>query len=113
MLQNLQTQGWLVSNIWDRIASNDEAYAVTATKEQVGPVARSVFKLVRANEQDGAPDNRVYFGQDIRLSTTVHMFNKPLFLHSQQLTPLVFARFSRNQEVCVHSKKVHNTVWRI
>lgn len=31
----------------DRILSNDEAYAVTTTIKNVGPVARSVFKIQR------------------------------------------------------------------
>jgi len=110
MLKNLLTEGWLVSNAWDRITSYDEAYAVTATKETVGPVARSVLTIEKANN-DG--DSQVRYGQDIRLLSSQHMIAKPLYLHSQQLTPQVFARFSRNQEVCMHTKKVHNTVWRI
>lgn len=32
---------------------------------------------------------------------------------STQCTPQIYARFSRNQEVCLNSKPVYNTVWRI
>ena len=32
---------------------------------------------------------------------------------SSQCTPQIYARFSRNQEVCLNSKPVYNTVWRI
>ena len=41
------------------------------------------------------------------------MMNKHLYLHSSPLTPSVYARFSRNQEVSVISKPIYNTVWRI
>ena len=42
-----------------------------------------------------------------------YISNKPLYLHSQQVTPLCYARFSRNQEVCLHVKNIYNTVWKI
>jgi hypothetical protein len=29
------------------------------------------------------------------------------------ITPLAYARFSRNQEVCLHVQPTYNTVWRI
>jgi Ca2+-binding EF-hand superfamily protein len=41
------------------------------------------------------------------------MFDKPLYLQSLPITPMVYARFSRNQEVSVASKMTYNTVWRI
>jgi Ca2+-binding EF-hand superfamily protein len=41
------------------------------------------------------------------------MMDKPLYLQSLPLSPMVYARFSRNQEVSVASKKNHSTVWRI
>jgi len=41
------------------------------------------------------------------------MMSKHLYLHSSPLTPSVYARFSRNQEVSVISKPIYNTVWRI
>ena len=68
---------------------------MTATKQNVGPIARSVFILEKAAE-DGAPDNCVRYGQDIRLVTNKVMMNKPLYLQSLPLSPLVYAKFSRN-----------------
>lgn len=103
----------MVSNIWDVITSADEAYAVTATKQPIGPVARSVFIVQKGDVKDGAPDNMVRYGQDIRLATTLQMMNKNLYLQSSPLTPSVYARFSRNQEVTVNSKAARNTIWRI
>jgi len=32
---------------------------------------------------------------------------------SSQCTPQIYARFSRNQEVCLATKPAYNTVWRI
>ena len=37
--------------------------------------------------------------------------HKPLYLHSIPITPLAFARFSRNQEVSLINQKVYNTMW--
>jgi len=39
--------------------------------------------------------------------------HKPLFLHSVPVTPLAYARFSRNQEVSFINQKVYNTMWTI
>jgi hypothetical protein len=45
----------------DRITSHDEAYACTTTDKEIGPCARSVLILTKA-EDDGAPDNLVRYG---------------------------------------------------
>jgi hypothetical protein len=55
----------------------------------------------------------VRYGQEIRIAANPHIHNKPLFLSSCQISPLSFARFTRNQEVCLHTKPTYNTVWRI
>jgi len=94
MVKSVQTSGWLVTNVWDKITGAEEAYAVTATKQAMGPVARSVFIIEKAKE-DGAKDNCVRYGQDIRLTTTGGCLDKPLYLQSIPLSPLVYARFSR------------------
>lgn len=49
----------------------------------------------------------------MRFVTNPYIFHKPLYLHSCQLTPQIFARFSRNAEVCLSAKSNFNTVWRI
>jgi len=51
MIQNQQTQGWVVMHIGDRIPNVDEGYAVTSTGEgqNPGPMTRSVFKLGRVD----------------------------------------------------------------
>ena len=42
MLRNQITQGVLVCDMSDRIATHDEAYAVTSS-EKLGPCARSIY----------------------------------------------------------------------
>lgn len=76
----------------DRIATHDEAYAVTATKD-IGAVARAVVQLVPAKPNVKGP---VCFGDEIRIQANPYICNKNLFLHSTPVTPMVFARFSRN-----------------
>lgn len=65
MIKSQQTQGWLATNLGDRIISNDEAYAVTSTCQDLGAVARSVFMIEKADENCG--DKHVRYGQDIRI----------------------------------------------
>lgn len=45
----------------DRITAHDEAYACTTTDKQIGPCARSILILTKA-EDDGAKDNIVRYG---------------------------------------------------
>lgn len=45
----------------DKITSHDEAYAATTTDKEIGPCARSVVILTKA-EEDGAPDNLLRYG---------------------------------------------------
>ena len=100
----------MVCDMGDRIVTHDEAYAVTSSSK-VGPCARSVFSI----EPNGkvAGDDIVRYGQEIRILANPHILNKPLYLNSCPISPMAFARFSRNQEVCLHTKPTYNTVWRI
>jgi hypothetical protein len=112
MLKNKQTNGVLVFDQGDKITTHDEAYACTTTDKSVGPCARSVLIIEKA-ENDGAPDNVLRYGQKIRLESTSYFIGKKTYLHSCQVSPLAFARFSRNQEVCMITKNIYNTVWKI
>jgi len=86
---------------------------VTTTDKPIGAQARSIFVIERADANDGSPDNCVHFGQDVRLTTNGNLMNRPLYLSSCQISPISYARFSRNQEVCVINQKVYSTVWKI
>lgn len=61
MLFNKATNGYLVYDLSDKITAHDEAYAVTTTDKEIGPCARSVLILTKA-EEDGAPDNVIRYG---------------------------------------------------
>ena len=115
MLKSSRTNGWLVCDMSDRITSHDEAYAVTTTEKAVGACARSIVHLVRgaANTTGPANDDMIRYGQEVRIQSNEFICNKPLFLASQPVSPLAFARFSRNQEVCLLNKSTYNTVWKI
>ena len=105
-----KTNGFLVFDLGDKITSVDEAYACTTTTKDLGPCGRNVMSVQKV-EQEG--DAVVRYGEPVRFVTNPYVFNKPLYLHSTQCTPTVFARFSRNQEVCLSTRPLYNTVWRI
>lgn len=107
---NKQTNGFLVFDMDDKITSVDEAYACTATKDNIGPCGRSIMYVESVNQNN---NGHVLYGDQVRFVTNPYIFHKPLYLHSCQLTPQIFARFSRNAEVCLSAKANYNTVWRI
>lgn len=112
MLQNKMTNGFLVCDMSDKITAHDEAYACTTTDKNIGPCARSIYILTKA-EDDGAPDNVIRYGQKVKFEANPYILGKKLYLHSCMISPQFFARFSRNQEVCLTAKNVYNTVWKI
>ena len=112
MIKSKATQGVLVFDSGDKSTTHEEAYGCTTTSKAVGPCARSVLLLQKA-EDDGAPDDVVRYGQKLRFEATPNLMGKKLYLHSCPISPLAFARFSRNQEVCMVTKSIYNTVWQI
>ena len=117
MLKSCLTGGTLVFDMSDRVTSNDEAYAVTTRGGDVPACARSIVHLMngRAHPVAGAPasDDLIRYGQEIRVQSNDFICNKSLYLSSQPISPLAFARFSRNQEVSLLNKSTYNTVWKI
>lgn len=65
MVKNLLTNGYLVTDLGDKLTGTEEAYAVTTTTSKIGACARSVLVLQKANQNEG--DGKVRYGQDIRL----------------------------------------------
>lgn len=113
LLQNCLTNGTLVCDMSDRVNSSAEAYMVTTTVQPIGAIARSVFIIERAKAQQYGSDNKVRYGDEIRVKSNSYICHKDLYLHSQPISPLAYARFSRNQEVCLHTEANFNTTWRI
>ena len=111
MMLNKKTNGFLVLDMGDRITSYDEAYGVTTTNNNIAPCARSIFVLSRAEEGDGFSDETLHYGQKVRLLANPWIHHKKLYLHSCPISPQAYARFSRHQEVCMHTKLVYNTAF--
>lgn len=112
MFMNKQTNGFLVFDMDDKITSVDEAYACTTTKDAIGPCGRSIM-YVECVSNPSTSAQHVLYGDQVRFVTNPYIFHKPLYLHSCQLTPQIYARFSRNAEVCLSAKANYNTVWKI
>lgn len=110
MLVNKQTNGFLVTDMGDKIAG-DQGVAVTASTNYNTPVARSVFILTRSSNDDGFPGDALHYGQPFTLQVHSYLSLSPLYLHSTVVSPMRFARFSRHQEVCMSHSKTANTIW--
>ena len=107
------TSGTLVCDMSDRLNSGSEAYMVTTTPKEVGAIARSVYIIERASSSARAVDNKVRYGDEVRIKSNTYINALPLYLHSCPISPLSYARFSRNQEVCLSTECNYNTVWRV
>jgi len=111
ILENQKTNGVLCFDLSDKINSHEEAYSATTTDKQPAPVARNVIVIERADSK--SRDDTVRYGDAIKLCSNPHLIGKQCYLHSCPVSPQIFARFSRNQEVCLSSKNIYNTTWKI
>lgn len=113
MLLNKETDGFLVTDIYDPIKGTDEGYHAFTGKNTV-PSARSVFIIKKyTKEQDLFQDNIVHYGQKVQFQVNPLLVKKELYLHSCHVTPIHVARFSRKQEAGFFAKNDYNTVWTI
>lgn len=110
MLLNKKTNGFAVMDIGARAAGADEAYAVSTTKQDTGPCARSIFVLAAAEPQT---DKVLRYNQKVRLTSSPYLHAKKLFLSSRPATTQNYSPVTRQQEVTVHSKSDFNTVWEV
>lgn len=97
MIQNQQTQGWVVMDIGDKIPNVDEGYAVTSTSEgqNPGPMTRSVFKMCRVDEFDVfGSDQYIRYGQKVRIEANEYLYRKKLGLVSMKHSPTICAPIS-------------------
>jgi len=111
MLLNKETDGFLVTDIYDPITGHDEAYNASTAKN-VSPCARSVFLLKKyTKEKDLFQDDIVRYGQKIQIQSNPLLYNKELYLNSCHISPNHVAKFSRKQEVGFYAKSNYDTVW--
>ena len=70
MIQNAQTEGWLVMDTGDKVPNVEEAYNITSTSrgQNPGPMTRSIYQLCRVDDVDMfGSDEFIRFGQKVRI----------------------------------------------
>jgi hypothetical protein len=67
MLLNKKTKGFLSFDLGDKITTYEEAYTCTSNPKVDQPVARSMFIITWAEQDDGYPDNVIHYGQKVRI----------------------------------------------
>jgi hypothetical protein len=113
MVVSHSTGGVLSANPYDVVPKTHDAYMVT-TSRNVAASVRNVFVLQRANPNDGFDDDAVHYGQDLRLCMApFSKISGPVYLHSEMVTALAAAKFSRHQEVAVHAAPNGETLWQL
>jgi len=113
MLVNHQSEGYLAGNAHEKILKAAGAYAITTSPNSNGCV-RNVYTIEQADTNDGFEDDVVHYGQNFRLSLQPFAdFMGSAYVHSEMVTPLAAAKFSRYQEVVMYSGVNGNTLWQI
>jgi hypothetical protein len=62
MLMNKKTKAYLSFDLGDKVTSLEEAYACTTNPKVDHPVARTMFILTRADNDDGYSGNEIHYG---------------------------------------------------
>jgi len=114
MLVNHQSRGFLAANPFDTVQKASESFMIT-TGPNGNPCVRNVFELERADPHDGFEDDcTIHYGQNVRCR--LNPFSKivdPVYMHSELVTTLSAAKFSRHQEVTAVPQKSGETLWQI
>jgi len=113
MICNHQSKAFLSANAFDPVQKGHDAWILT-TGPDGSPSVRNVFELERADPHDGFEDDVVHYGQNLRCK--MHPFSKidrPAYMHSELVTALAAAKFSRHQEVTVIAAATGETLWQI
>lgn len=96
MLFNGKVEGFLVTDVHDRLLNTEESYNVSAAKN-IHACARSVFVLERANMKDGFKDNILHYGQQIKIRINPLLLDKPVYLYSEPASINRYSKVSRLQ----------------
>jgi len=113
MLLNHQSEGFLAGNAHDKLMKSADAYAATTGPNSNGCV-RNVYTIERADPSDGFEDDMLHYGQSFRLSLEpfADILSKA-YLHSECVSYLAAAKFSRHQEVVMYAGQNGNTLWQL
>jgi len=113
MLFNHQSKGFMAANPYDAVTKAHEAFALN-TGPNGNPCVRNVFELVRHDENDGYDDNTVHYGQKFRCKLApFSRIGAETYVHSELVTALAAAKFSRHQEVAVISAPTGETLFEL
>lgn len=108
-----QANAFLCANPYDMAQKAYDAWMLT-TSSNAHPTVRNVFELERADAHDGHEGDCIHYGQNFRLK--LRPFSKidiPAYMHSELVTALAAAKFSRHQEVTALSQPTGETTWQI
>jgi len=113
MIVSHQAKGFLAANPHDTVQKQFDAWTLTCGAHGT-PCARNVFELVRADEKDGYADDCLHYGQNLRIM--IAPFSKVgvnAYMHSEMVTALAAAKFSRHQEVTALAAPSGETLWQV
>jgi len=114
MLKSEQSKGYLSVNPYDVVTKQCDAYMLT-TSPMSEPCVRNIFVIERANPNDGFEDDIVHYGQSIRCVSQPFgsTIKAPTYMHSEMVTALSAAKFSRHQEVLSSLEPNGETTWQL
>jgi len=111
MMVNHQSRGCLSANPYDVVTKSANAYMLT-TSSVGSPCVRNVFEIVRADEYDGFEGDVIHYGQNFRVKLAPFSeITTDAFMHSEMVTGLAAAKFSRHQEVTALTCPSGETLW--
>lgn len=111
MLLNHQSRGYMCCNPYDAMPKSYESFVLT-TGPNGNSCVRNVFELERADEDDGFDDDVLHYGQNFRCRMDPFSnMGRPCWMHSELVTALAAAKFSRHQEVTVLGAPTGETLW--
>lgn len=113
MLFNHQSRAYMCANPFEPATKAHEAWMLNSSPN-ANACVRNVFELERADEYDGFDDDCVHYSQNFRCK--LHPFSKihsPSYMHSELVTSLSAAKFSRHQEVTALAAPTGETLWQI
>jgi len=108
-----RSQGCLSANPYDEAAKAYQAIMLT-TSSVSNPTVRNSFVIERVEHDDGYDDDCVHYGQIVRI--VLPAFSKlqgHAYMHSELVTALAAAKFSRHQEVTATVQPNGETKWQI
>jgi len=111
MLLNHQSKGFMCVNPFDVVPKSHEAWMLT-TGPNGNACVRNVFDLERVDMNDGFEDDIVHYGQMFRCKiNSFSKIDKPAYMHSELVTAMSAAKFSRHQEVTALGATTGETKW--